>query len=160
MKSIFFIITLIFTTSSFARDLYPEEYLKLPSDSYQLVINKSIKMTDTRKRIIFYKGKIVKTLPVKSNIFFCELTNMRSKKEKIQIDAGTSFFFDNKDGSMWKHFVTGRIWLKRLFIKDNGPVQYFSCNDTDAFQNDYDSSGVSYHNIKGAVGSYLEIILN
>lgn len=159
MKILLSAIILLSATISFARDLYPEELVKTPSKSYRLTILKNIIMTDKRSKIIFYKGKIVKTLPKTKDLFFCELSNARNDGTHISLEKGNVFRFSEDEGFNWKHFVTGRIWRKRMFIWDNDDVQYFECNDTAAFLNDISSEGVIYQNIKKAVGRYLKITL-
>lgn len=160
MKILLSLTILLSALSVNARALYPEEFIKLPSKSYKIEILKDIKMTDRRSRIFFYKGKIVKQLPKNSHLFFCELTNARNKATKISLEKGNLFRFSAEDGSFWKHFVSGRIWRKRMFIWDNDDVQYFSCNDTTAYQNNVQSDGVVYKNIKKSVGNYLKITIN
>lgn len=160
MKTLISTILLLSTTTALARGLYPEEFVKLPSQSYRITILKDIRMSDKRSKIVFYKGKIVKNLPKEKGLFFCELTNARRDGSKISLEKGNVFRFSNSDGSYWKHFVNGRIWRKRMFFWDNDDVQYFSCNDTSSYLDDVESDGVIYKNIKNAVGSYLKITLD
>lgn len=159
MKTLLSALLLLSAISGYARELYPEELVKTPSKEYRVTILKNIKMTDKRSKLLFYQGKIVKTLPKRKSLFFCELSNARADGTKIALEKGNVFRFSDNDGFYWKHFVTGRIWRKRMFILDNDDVQYFSCNDTAAYQNDIESDGVIYKNIKKAVGSYLKITL-
>ena len=159
MKTLLSAIIFISAFNASARSLYPEEFVKLPSSSYKLIITKNIKMTDKRSKIIFHNGEIVKSIPKEKNVFFCELTNARPDGTKISLEKDNVFRFDNEDGFYWKHFVTGRIWRQRMFFRDNDDVQYFNCNDTASYQNNVTSDGVTYANIKKAVGDYLKIIL-
>lgn len=160
MKILLSSIIFISAFNASARTLYPEEFVKLPSKSYKLIITKNIKMTDKRSKIIFHNGDIIKYIPKEKNVFYCELSNARQDGTKISLEKGNVFRFDKENGFYWKHYVTGRIWRERMFFRDNDDVQYFSCNDTAAFQNDIASDGVIYENIKKAVGSYLNIILD
>lgn len=159
MKILLSLLFILSASSASARTLYPEEFVKLPSQAYRLTILKNIKTNDSRTKVLFLNGKIVKKLPKTKNLFFCELTNGRSDGTKISLEKGNIFRFSKSDGQYWKHFVSGRIWRKRMFLWDNDDVQYFSCNDTSSFQNDIESDGVVYSNIKKAVGSYLKITL-
>lgn len=159
MKTILSAIMLLSTSMGFARDLYPEELIKTPSKDYRLIILKNINMKDKRSKIVFYKGKIVKNLPNLKDVLFCELKNARIDGTKITLEKGNVFRFSSDEGFNWKHFVTGRIWRKRMFFWDNDDVQYFNCSDTNAFQNNIPSDGVIYKNIKKAVGGYLKITL-
>ena len=142
------------------RELYPEELVKLPSKSYTLILKKDIKVQDKRSAIIFYKGKIVKKLPIEDDLFYCELKNNRTDGTQISLEKDNLFRFSDDDGFYWEHFMTGRIWRKRYFMWDNDDVQSFSCNDTAAFHSKAPSKGVVYGNIKKAVGNYLKININ
>jgi hypothetical protein len=160
MKKIIALILLGTSLSSMARELYPEEFLKLPSKSYNLELLKDIKMKDGRNQIIFHNGEIVSKLPIIQNRFHCTLENARRDSTIITLEKGNIFRFSGEDGFQWDHYVTGRIWRKRLLIWDNDDVQTFSCDDTPAFSNEIQSEGVIYKNIKKAVGKYLKITIN
>ncbi len=126
---IFVLLTLCFliTLAAHGRELYSEEFVKLP---------------------------------IAKDLFFCQLKNIRNDGKKISLKPNALFRFSDEDGFYWEHFLTGRIWQKKLIIWDNGKVQNFSCNDTAAFHNEIPSKGVTYRHIKEAVGSYLEININ
>ena len=160
MKKITFVALSLLSLSAFARELYPEENVLLPSKAYKIEILKDIKMTDRRERVIFVDGNIVTNVPKVKNLFYCELSNARSDGKVISVIKGAIFRFSDSEGFNWEHYVTGRIWRQRYMIYDNDLVQSFSCDDTVAYSHEIPSEGVIYKNIKKAVGRYLRININ
>jgi hypothetical protein len=160
MKKITLLALSFLSLSAFARELYPEENVLLPSKAYKIEILKDIKMTDRRDRIIFVNGNIVTNVPKVKNLFYCELSNARSDGEIISVKKGAIFRFSDSEGFNWEHYVTGRIWRQRYMFYDNDLVQSFSCDDTVAYFHEIPSEGVIYKNIKKAVGRYLRITIN
>ncbi len=160
MKKFTLLALSLLSLSAFARELYPEENVLLPSKAYKIEILKDIKMTDRRERVIFVNGNIVSNVPKVKNLFYCELSNARSDGRIITVNKGAIFRFSDSEGFNWDHYVTGRIWRQRYFIYDNDLVQYFSCDDTLAYTHGIPSEDVIYKNIKKAVGRYLKITIN
>ncbi len=106
------------------------------------------------KEIHIQDGKQVKKLdPSKP---YCTLSNARSKKEAMIVNAGMTFTFDNNDYLRERTYIAIIIWHNHWFWgRDNAVVQDIACSTRPI--NGLDSPNLDIGQFKKIVGKILSI---